>query len=456
MMTIRAVAHIGKSSRLHAQIAACLKPGTALKSYAITDVYNGRLTNPEWIFVGKSDDKNFVRECIEKIKPQIAIIGPEEPLAEGIADMLAEMGVPCVGPTRSLARLETSKAFTRELLSEIGIECNPIHKVFHGLEGIEEYIGSLGEFAVKPDGLTGGKGVKVSGEHLRSVPEALAYCEELFAAGQQAIIIEEKLEGEEFSFQSFFDGKHIAHTIPVQDHKRAWDGDRGPNTGGMGSYSCEDHLLPFLTRDDMRQAEEINRRVGEALFKKTGEVYKGILYGGFMVTRNGLRVIEYNARFGDPEVMNILPIMKNNFLDVCEAIVNGTLDQLDIEFERKATVCKYIVPEGYPNSTVAGREIDVTALDAMLARETNLRAFYGAAEGDGPRFKLLGSRAIGLVGIGNTIEEAEAIAEAAARTVRGPVYHRQDIGTPELLQKRVTHMEQVRRGTHQAELKIAS
>jgi phosphoribosylamine-glycine ligase len=158
------------------------------------------------------------------------------------------------------------------------------------VEGIADYLQTMESFVVKPDGLTGGKGVKVFGEHLHSVAEAVEYCAELFAAGQPAVVIEERLDGEEFSFQSFFDGKHIVHTIPVQDHKRVGVGDAGPNTGGMGSYSCADHLLPFLTRDHIQQAGEINRLVGEAVSRKIGEEYKGILYGGFMLTKDGLRV----------------------------------------------------------------------------------------------------------------------------------------------------------------------
>lgn len=450
------VANIGKSGRLDAISRACLKGPDLVKVYAITDVYNARLTSSEQLFIGKSDDLAFVRECIEKIRPDLAIIGPEEPLAAGVADMLAQMGIPCVGPTRSLARLETSKSFTRNLLSKHKINGNPQHQVFYKPDGIENYLGSMTDFVIKPDGLTGGKGVKISGEHLGSIKEALAYCNELFLAGQPAVVIEEKLDGEEFSFQSFFDGKHIVHTIPVQDHKRAFDGDRGPNTGGMGSYSCADHLLPFLREEHVQEAGKINRQVGEALLEETGEAYKGILYGGFMVTAAGVRVIEYNARFGDPEVMNILPLMRTDFLEVCKAICEGTLDRLEVKFENKATVCKYLVPNGYPECAVKGAEIDVTALDQLLALEPNLRAYYGGVEGDGPHFRLTGSRAIGLVGIGDTLHEAEEIAESAASSVAGPLFHRKDIGTAELIQTRVDHMRRVGGHHGQVHLKRAS
>ncbi len=215
------VANIGRSARLDAILTACRKDSASVQLYAITDIYNARLTSPQQLFVGKSDDRAFVRQCIEKIHPNLAIIGPEEPLAAGVADMLAEMGIPCVGPTRSLARLETSKSFTRNLLSKYNIGGNPQHNIFYNIDGIEDYLRSMSDFVIKPDGLTGGKGVKVSGEHLYSINEALSYCNKLFSAGQLAVVIEEKLDGEEFSLQSFFDGINIVHTIPVQYHKRA-------------------------------------------------------------------------------------------------------------------------------------------------------------------------------------------------------------------------------------------
>ena len=212
--------------------------------------------------------------------------------------------------------------------------------------------------------------MKVSGEHLHSVEEALSYCAELFSTGQPAVLVEEKLDGEEFSYQSFYYGRHIAHMIPVQDHNRAWDGDKGPNTGGMGSYSCENHLLPFLNPQHVNEAGEINRQIGQALLKETGLEYKGILYGGFMLTQSGLKVIEYNARFGDPEIMNILPIMETDFLEVCKAITAGTLNRLKVGFAPKATVCKYIVPRSYPGKLTRDSVIDVSELDRLLAKGT--------------------------------------------------------------------------------------
>ena len=382
--------------------------------------------------------------------PDLIVNGPEETLALGIGVvnlLREEFGIPCIGPTKRLAQLEASKSFTRRLLAKYGIPGNPEFKVFSpaDLGQIKPYLQQLSDFVVKPDGLTGGKGVKVSGEHLQSVEDAVFYCRDVFNAGHSQIVIEEKLNGEEFSLQSFCDGMHVKDMPAVQDHKRARVGDTGPNTGGMGSYSCENHSLPFLTVDDLRQASNINKRVAEALHQEfPEEPYKGILYGGFMATRDGVRLIEYNARFGDPEALNVLPLLKTDFLDVCEAIIQGTLNELPVTFDRLATVCKYVVPEGYPeNSAVnVNKRIDWSG----VSQSANLRIFEAAVDKEGASVgRLSGSRAVAFVGIGKNLAEAEAIAENAARAVKGPVEHRVDIGTRELIAKRVAHMHELRR-----------
>ncbi len=438
---------ICKSGRLHAIIQGLLASTRVPEIFAASDVNNPYLVPADHFFCGKTDDPGFIKDCLKRIspKPTLAVIGPEEPLFSGIADLFWDAGIPCIGPLQELAQLETSKAFTRRLMTKHRIAGCPEHRVFESLDGVEGYLRGLSDFVVKPDGLTGGKGVKVSGEHLHSISEGVNYCAELFRSGQPAVVVEEKLDGEEFSLQSFFDGRHIAHMVPVQDHKRAWEGDRGPNTGGMGSYSCENGSLPFLEPKDLQKACEINRHIGEALLADTGLEYKGILYGGFMLTKSGLKVIEYNARFGDPEIMNVLPVLQTDLLDVFKAIVSGTLDKIDVRFARQATVCKYIVPKTYPGKLTAESEIDIRALEQYRAREKNLRVYYGAVQAGerGPR--LTGSRAIGVVGLGSTLEDAERIAEEAASLVKGNVYHRKDIGTGTLVQKRKAHMDRIRK-----------
>ena len=381
----------------------------------------------------------------ESYEPDFIVIGPEEPLAVGVVDNLQlKLGIRCVGPTRALAKLESSKAFTRELVSRRGIPGNPKHRVFRraDLDELPRYLESLGEFVIKPDGLTGGKGVRVSGDHLHSVGEALDYARELLSAhAHDAVVAEERLDGEEFSLQSFCDGVHVAHMPLVQDHKRARIGDEGPNTGGMGSYSCPDHRLPFLTERDVEAARSITEAVAGALFAETGERYKGILYGGFMLTRDGVRLIEYNARFGDPEALNVLPLLKTDFAEICLAILDEGLDRLPIDFAPMATVCKYVVPEGYPDHPVRDVPID---LSSVPPESEHLRHYAAALDPRNGAPYMTGSRAIAFVGIGPSVPEAEAIAENAASAVRGRVYHREDIGTPALIQRRCDHVTRLR------------
>ena len=375
-----------------------------------------------------------------EFKPDFVVVGPEAPLDAGVVDRLqTELKIPSVGPAASLAKLESSKAFTRELVSRHNIPGNPEYRVFESLKGVEQYLASRKGYVVKPDGLTGGKGVKVSGEHLHSVKDAVKYCEELFDTGQKAIVIEEKLEGEEFSFQSFCDGQTVKDMIAVQDHKRAREGDTGPNTGGMGSYSCPDHSLPFLRPEHIRDASAINAAVARALLKEMQQPYQGILYGGFMVTRNGVRLLEYNARFGDPEALNVLSVMETDFAEVCDAIVRRCLDQLTVRFRPLATVCKYVVPKGYPDSPVKDVRVDVSKIE----ESDNLRMYQAAVQQRKDGLYLTGSRALAFVGIGKGLEEAEGFAERAASLVEGPVFHRRDIGTRDLIERRVAHVRQL-------------
>lgn len=436
---------IGKSGRTDCIADALVRSRHQKKLYALSEVRDpGLVEKCEEVVTGKTEDVETVKKYARKVNPDFAIIGPEEPLAAGVVDILVgQLGIPCVGPMQSLAQLESSKAFTRELLSKYGIPGNPEYRVFRGLEGLEPYLKTLGEFVVKPDGLTGGKGVKIYGEHLHSIGEALQYCVSLFKENHRAVVVEEKLDGEEFSFQSFCDGRHVIDTVPVQDHKRAFDGDIGPNTGGMGSYSCEDHCLPFLSKEHIKEASKINAAVAHALREELGAEYKGILYGGFIVTRGGLRVLEYNARFGDPEVMNVLPLLKTDFIDACEAIISGTLNRLPVVFEKKATVCKYVVPKGYPTNPERGMRI---FMEDVPRPSEKLRVYYAAVDKREDGLYLTGSRAVACVGIGSDLREAEQIAEDAASRVKGRVRHRRDIGTHSLIQKRIDHVRKIMDG----------
>jgi len=237
---------------------------------------------------------------------------------------------------------------------------------------------------------------------------------------------------------SFSDGHHLAHMPAVQDHKRAFVGDKGPNTGGMGSYSDANHLLPFLTAADIQQARNINTQTMRALRNECGEPYRGILYGGFMATKSGIKLIEYNARFGDPESMNVLAVLESDFVELCQAIINGNLAPARARFAHKATVCKYAVPEGYPDDPVKDKKIDISEIS------NKDQLYLGAVDEREDGLYETGSRAVAFVGIADTIAEAEQIAEAEIQKIKGPLFHREDIGTTALIKKRVKMMEKLK------------
>ncbi|MBT6517590.1 MAG: phosphoribosylamine--glycine ligase, partial [Candidatus Marinimicrobia bacterium] len=350
---------IGSGAREHAIVRALDRSPYEKEIYCLASNMNPGIAELcDEILIGNFNDHDFVVNYSKETGATLAIIGPENPLENGVADALWGVNVKVVGPKKDLAKLETSKAFTRDLLREYNIPGGPQYQTFNSLAGVTEFLNVLGKnYVVKYDGLAGGKGVKVSGEHLHSHDEALAYCQELTDKGSE-FVIEEKFIGEEFSLMSFCDGNTLKHMPAVQDHKRAYEGDTGPNTGGMGTYSDANHSLPFLTENDIVEAHQINTQTAKAVKDKFGEGYQGILYGGFMATASGVKLIEYNARFGDPEAMNVLSLLDSDFIEICNGITDGTLDNLDVRFQNKATVCKYAVPEGYPNSPVKNEQIN--------------------------------------------------------------------------------------------------
>jgi phosphoribosylamine--glycine ligase len=389
--------------------------------------------------LGSITDPAVVASFAAEHHATIAVIGPEAPLAAGVADALWAKGIPVVGPRQSLARIESSKGFARELLAKHKISGNPFFQRFTSLDGIDQVLEPYAHrHVIKDDGLAGGKGVKVCGDHLLTTEDSLAFCRELVEHGHP-FVVEEKIEGEEFSLMSFCDGRALKHMPVVQDHKRAYDGDKGPNTGGMGTYTDVDHQLPFLSDADILEAQEINQRVAAALAEECGAPYQGILYGGFMATKDGVKLIEYNARFGDPESLNLLTLLETDFLEICCAIVNQTLADVDVRFSAKASVCKYVVPEGYPDAPRTGDEV---RLPAKLPAGATM--FLSAVDVKDGTLIATGSRTVAVVGTGNTLGEAEAICEKVVREIPGPFFHRADIGTDSAIAHRVEHMKAVR------------
>jgi len=402
--------------------------------------------------VVKTTDPKTVAEYAARRGIELAVVGPEAPLVSGVVDELRKSGIRCVGPTRKLAAIEGDKAWCRELLDNHAIAGNPQFHVLTDYESAERVLRRIDyPVAIKPAGLTAGKGVKVSGADLPNKEVELAYAKNVLTAkigGLHKLVVEELLDGEEYSQQAFVDGRNV-HVMPlVQDHKRAYDGDSGPNTGGMGSYGDSNHQLPFISSRESQASAEIMSQVVNALKQETGEEYRGILYGQFMLARShdedkpSPKLIEFNCRFGDPEAMNVLPILSDSsdFAEICYAIAEGSLSGKAVKFDQVATVCKYLVPEGYPENPASGRQIlpDETAISAAGAE-----LYYASVDVQDGQVLTSSSRAAAVVGKGESIFEAERVAEMATRFVRGPLRHRRDIGTAELLQRRIDHVKSI-------------
>ncbi len=431
---------IGNGAREHAIAEALVKGGAELLAFmakmnpGIASLCNNNVA------LGKLDDFSNIINFAKENAIDFAIIGPEAPLANGITDALFSAEIPTVGPNQKCSQLESSKIFMRNLLKKYNVESNIAFSKFEDMKEIKNYIKEIGleNVVVKPDGLTGGKGVKVWGDHLHSEEDILQYCQEIFE-GKDNVIIEEKLDGEEFTYICFIDGKNVLGTPLVQDNKRAYNGDEGPNTGGMGSYSFENHLLPFVSQNDVNYANEQMVKVVAAIKTETGTEYKGILYGQFMKTLKGLKLVEFNIRFGDPEAMNILPIMESNFVEICQQILAGNLKG-PLKFSNKATVCKYLVPEGYPVNPKSNSQIQVNTeeLDKL-----GVKIYYASIYEENGKLFTSTSRSIGILGIADNLKLAEKLAEGGTQYVSGALFHRTDIGSQEILNRRINHMKKI-------------
>ncbi len=428
---------IGNGAREHAMAEALKKSPKCDELLVYASAVNPGIRDMASVYhVGDLKDMKAIQEFVDENKPDFVVVGPENPLADGVVDILSLIGIPSASPTKKMAQLESSKSFTRELLQKYNVPGGPKFKTFTSTEGMMKFANELGQIVVKADGLQGGKGVQVHGDHFETLEDGVLYAKECVERDGK-VVIEEKFVGQEFSLMSFVDGENVVDMPPIQDHKRAFEGETGPNTGGMGTYNYSENL-PFLTEQDLKDAHEINVQTAKALKEELGEPYKGVLYGGFIAVKDGVRLIEYNVRLGDPEAMNALPLLETDFVDICQAMIKGNLDELDIKFAKKATVCKYAVPKGYPTDPVKGERIKIGPIP------DGVKVFYAAVNEVDGELVMTGSRAVAFVGIADTIEEAEKLAQQAVESVEGPIFYRKDIGTQPLIQKRIEMMNDLR------------
>ena len=411
---------IGSGAREHAIALAAKQSGAELIS--LIDKKNPGIMELSEKFIFKPLDANF--DWLEKIEADLAIIGPEKPLSMGYADVLEEKGIPSIGPFKKPAMIETSKIFARTLMETHKIPGYPTFFVCKNEEEVKQAFKELNnQVAIKPDGLTGGKGVKISDEHFSNIDEAIKYALKLIEK-DGAVLIEEKIKGIEFTAQAFTDGKSISIMPLVKDYKRAYENDKGPNTGSMGAISLPDHQLPYISQETMHQVQNIMKKAIDSVRKETGLPYKGILYGQFMQTEKGPVVIEFNARFGDPEAMNVLSLLKTPLTEVSYQIIHQSLQKP--EFERKATFCLYVVPEGYPEKPISNYPVKLDFNDEDLGNDSTI--YFGSVNKQEGQILTTTSRTLAILTKNENLSKARNKAYQLARKISGKIRYRNDIG----------------------------
>ena len=369
-------------------------------------------------------DFEKMTEFAKKEAFDLVVVGPDDPLAAGLVDALEAAGLRTFGPRKNAAILEGSKAFSKDLMKKYGIP-TAAYETFDTPEAALEYLETAPvPVVLKADGLALGKGVLICNtrEEAREGVKTLMLDKQFGSAGDR-IVVEEFMTGREVSVLSFVDGKTIRIMTSAQDHKRAKDGDQGLNTGGMGTFSPS----PFYTPEvDAFCREHIYQPTVDAMAAE-GREFKGIIFFGLMLTADGPKVLEYNARFGDPETQVVLPRMKNDIVDVFEACVDGTLDQVELDFEDNAAVCVVLASAGYPEHYEKGYRIE--GLEKFKDKD-GYYVFHAGSKFDAEgNIVTNGGRVLGVTAKGKDLKEARANAYKAAEWVEfGNKYMRGDIG----------------------------
>lgn len=407
---------IGSGGREHALFRKLKESPQTDKIYAIP----GNPGMGEMTDISVEDNAAILNFAKEK-EIGLVVVGPEVPLMNGLVDELESAGILAFGPRASAAEIEGSKSFAKDLMKKYGIP-TARYEVFTEAEPARAYIRHEGApIVVKADGLAAGKGVIVAMTEQEALDAVNAIMEDnSFGDAGARVVIEEFMEGEEASLLAFTDGKTIRPMISAQDHKRAFDGDQGPNTGGMGTYAP----APVMTPEMIERATEEILKPTIAAMAKEGRPYAGCLYLGLMVTKDGPKVVEFNARFGDPETQVVLPLLDGDLVQIMCACADGTLADVPIHWKDGAAVCVVLAAGGYPAAYEKGHEIHGIA----AAEEMGVLIFHaGTAEKDG-RLVTNGGRVLGVVGMGADIASAVHSAYAAVEKISfKDVYYRKDI-----------------------------
>ena len=419
---------VGGGGREDAICRALARSGSEVFSVSKNQNPSIMRLSKEHVTSDEIDYEKILKFAVER-HLELAIIGPDPVLNTPLADRLWQSGIPVASPSLSAARIETSKEYMRNLLQRHSIRGNLFNRTFTDQEDLERFISSYSEpFVVKPIGLTGGKGVRVMGDHFVTPAEGLRYAADVLR-NDGRVLIEEKIRGEEFSLQAFTDGDHVAPMPLAQDYKRAYDGDIGPNTGGMGSITDSDHSLPFIRSSTLETARSIVSDVVRSM-KSEGNLFRGIMYAQFMQTPAGPRIIEINARFADPEGINVLTTLNDNFTEILFRITDGTLPQY-VDFRDVATTLKYIVPVGY-GSKPEPEKLTIEEID-----DQRVRIYYASVSGTMDSVMMSSSRALAVIAESDTISHASELVEENLSHIKGRYYVRHDIGSEEMIRKKI-------------------
>lgn len=412
---------VGSGGREHAIAMSAAKSSKVDKMYCAPG-NAGIAEYAECVAIGAMEFDKLVAFAKEK-EIDLVIVGMDDPLVGGLVDELEAAGIRTFGPRKNAAILEGSKAFSKDLMKKYDIPTAG-YENFTDPEAAIAYL-ETAKFPIvlKADGLALGKGVLIC-QNLEEAKEGVKtiMLDKKFGTAGNEMVIEEFMTGREVSVLSFVDGKTIKTMTSAQDHKRAGDGDTGLNTGGMGTFSPS----PFYTK-------EVEKFCNKYIYQKTvdamvaeGREFKGIIFFGLMLTEDGPKVLEYNARFGDPEAQVVLPRMKNDLIEVAEACIDGTLDQVDLQFEDNAAVCVVLASEGYPVSYEKG--FPISGLDEFNKHE-GYYCFHAGTKFDGDHIVTNGGRVLGVTAKGKDLKEARANAYAATEWVQFKnKYMRHDIG----------------------------
>ena len=412
---------VGGGGREHA-IAYCVAKSSKVEKMYCAPGNAGIAELAECVPIGAMEFDKLVTFVKEK-EIDLAIVGMDDPLVGGLIDEFEKAGIRAFGPRKNAAILEGSKAFSKDLMKKYDIPTAAYENFDNADEALAYLETAKFPIVLKADGLALGKGVLIC----NTLEEAKAGVKEImldkkFGASGNTMVVEEFMTGREVSVLSFVDGKTIKTMTSAQDHKRAKDGDQGLNTGGMGTFSPS----PFYTKEvDEFCRKYVYQKTVDAMAAE-GREFKGIIFFGLMLTEDGPKVLEYNARFGDPEAQVVLPRMKNDLIDVIEACIDGTLDQVDLQFEDNAAVCVVLASDGYPVAYEKG--LPITGLDEFKKHE-GYYCFHAGTKFDGDQIVTNGGRVLGVTAKGATLKEARANAYKATEWVKfDNKYMRHDIG----------------------------